>query len=82
MALYLLVLDVFGVSGYAIAGLYSAHRLTLIAFMIVPMLAGLALGVVLLNRMSDRVFRYVVVAIILSSSMLLLVREIMDLVGN
>ena len=82
MALYLLVLDVFGVSGYAIAGLYSVHRLTLIAFMIVPMLAGLALGAVLLNRMSERVFRYVVVAIILSSSMLLLVREIMVLVGN
>lgn len=81
MALYLLVLDVFGVSGYAIAGLYSADRLTLIAFMVVPMLAGLALGAVLLNRMSERVFRYAVVAIILTSSTLLLVREVGGLIG-
>ncbi|MCY3567347.1 MAG: sulfite exporter TauE/SafE family protein [Chloroflexi bacterium] len=82
MALYLLVLDVFGVAGYAIAGLYSVERLTLISFMILPMLAGLALGTVLLDRMSERVFRYVVVAIILSSSLLLLVRELTDLVGS
>lgn len=79
MALYLLVLDVFGVAGYAIADLYSVQRLILIGIMVLPMLAGLALGATLLNRMSERVFRYVVIAIIVSSSVLLLVGEVIDL---
>ena len=79
MALYLLVLDVFGVAGYAIADLYSVQRLILIGLMVLPMLAGLALGAKLLNRMSERVFRYAVVTIIVSSSVLLLVGEIIDL---
>ena len=81
MALYLLVLDVFGVTGYAIADLYSVQRLILIALMVMPMLAGLALGATLLNRMSERVFRYVVVTIIVSSSLLLLVGELTGFAG-
>ena len=79
MAFYLLVLDVFAVAGYAVAGLYTAERLTLIALMAIPMLAGLGLGAMLLNVMSERVFRYVVVTIIISSSMLVLVREVVSL---
>ena len=79
MAFYLLVLDVFGIAGYAVAGLYTAERLTLIALMAIPMLAGLGLGAMLLKLMSERVFRYVVVTIIISSSMLVLVREVISL---
>ena len=79
MAFYLFVLDVFGVSGYAVAGLYTVERLTLIALMIVPMLAGLALGAVLLRRMSERGFRRVIVAIIISSSISVLVGELTGL---
>ena len=79
MAFYLFVLDVFGVTGYAVAGLYTVERLTLIALMIVPMLAGLALGAVLLRRMSERVFRRVIVAIIISSSISVLVGELTGL---
>ncbi len=79
MAFYLFVLDVFGVTGYALAGLYTVERLTLIALMIVPMLAGLALGAVLLRRMSERVFRRVIVAIIISSSISVLVGELTGL---
>ena len=79
MAFYLMVLDVFAVAGYAVAGLYTAERLTLIALMAIPMLAGLGLGAMLLNVMSERVFRYVVVTIIISSSMLVLVREVVSL---
>ena len=76
MAFYLLALDVFGITGYAAAGLYTTERVALIALMVIPMLAGLGLGAVLLNLMSERVFRYVVVTIIVSSSMLVLVREL------
>ena len=76
MAFYLFVLDVFSISGYAVAGLYTAERLNLIALMVIPMVLGLGLGVVVLRVMSERVFRYAVVTIIISSSALVLAREV------
>ena len=79
MAFYLFALDVFGISGYAVAGLYTADRLNLIAFMVIPMLLGLGLGAVVLRVMSERVFRYAVVTIIISSSALVLIREVVSI---
>ena len=79
MAFYLFALDVFGISGYAVAGLYTADRLNLIALMVIPMLLGLGLGKVVLRVMSERVFRYAVVTIIISSSALVLIREVVSI---
>lgn len=79
MAFYLFALDVFGISGYAVAGLYTAERLNLIALMVIPMLLGLGLGTVVLRVMSERVFRYAVVTIIISSSALVLIREVVSI---
>ena len=76
MAFYLFALDVFGISGYAVAGLYTEERLFLIALMVIPMLLGLGLGAVILRVMSERVFRFAVVTIIILSSLLVLVREV------
>ena len=75
MAFFLLVLDVFSVAGYAVAGLYTEERLILIALMVVPMLAGLGLGALILKLMSERVFRYAVLTIIVVSSVIILARE-------
>lgn len=79
MAFYLFALDVFGISGYAVAGFYTAERLNLIALMMIPMLLGLGLGAVVLRVMSERVFRYAVVTIIISSSALVLIREVVSI---
>ena len=79
MAFYLLALDVFGIAGYAVAGLYTAERLNLIALMVIPMLLGLGLGSVILKMMSERVFRYAVVMLIVLSSLSVLVREVASL---
>ena len=79
MAFYLFALDVFGISGYAVAGLYTEERLLLIAFMVIPMLLGLGLGAVILRVMSERVFRFAVVTIIILSSLLVLVREVVSI---
>ena len=79
MAFYLFALDVFGISGYAVAGLYTAERFNLIALMVIPMLLGLGLGAVVLRVMSERVFRYAVVTIIISSSALVLIREVVSI---
>ena len=79
MAFYLFVLDVFGIAGYAVAGFYTSERLGLIALMVVPMLLGLGLGAVILRVMSERIFRYAVVTIIMVSSLSVLVREVASL---
>ena len=79
MAFYLFALDVFGISGYAVAGLYTEERLLLIAIMVIPMLLGLGLGAVILRVMSERIFRYTVVTIIIVSSLSVLVREVVSI---
>lgn len=76
MAFYLFALDVFGIAGYAVAGFYTAERLNLIGVMMIPMIAGLGLGTLILRLMSERVFRYAVVTLIVSSSLMVLVREV------
>ena len=76
MAFFLLTLDVFSIAGYAVAGFYTTERMTLIALMVIPMLAGLGLGALILKLMSERIFRYAVVMIIILSSMMVLVREV------
>lgn len=79
MAFFLLTLDVFGIAGYAVAGFYTAERMILIALMAIPMLAGLGLGALILRLMSERIFRYAVVTLIVSSSVLVLVKEMISL---
>ena len=79
MAFFLFALDVFGIAGYAVAGFYTEERLFLIALMVVPMLLGLGLGVLILRLMSERVFRFTVVTIIILSSLLALVREVVNI---
>ena len=78
MAFYLFALDVFGISGYAVAGLYTEERLVLIGLMVLPMLLGLGLGAVILRVMSERVFRFAVVTIIILSSVTVLGRELVS----
>ena len=45
----------------------------------IPMLAGLGVGALILKLMSERVFRYAVLTIIISSSIIVLVREVASL---
>lgn len=80
MAFFLLVVSVVGLGFYASAGLYNAERLTLIAIVIIPAFIGFALGGLLIKRMNERIFRYVVLGIIALSSMAVLVPEVARLV--
>ena len=68
------MLDVFSVAGYAVAGLYTSEKLILIALMVIPIPAELGLGALILKLMSERVFRYAVLTIIISSGIFVLIR--------
>ena len=77
MALFLLVIAGIGVIAYASTGLYNAERLSLVAIVLIPSFVGFALGGLLIQRMSERIFRYVVLGIIGLSSMAVLVPEVL-----
>lgn len=79
MALYLLVIAGIGVIGYAITDLYSVERLSLVAIVLVPAFLGFGLGAMLISRMNEKIFRYVVLGIIGLSSLAVLVPEVLRL---
>ena len=80
MAFFLLVIAAIGVGGYAFAGLYTAERLTLLGIVLIPAFMGFGIGALLIKRMNERIFRYVVLVIIAMSSMAVLLPEVARLV--
>ena len=79
MAFYLLVIDVVSVVGYGVAGLYTLERLALILVAVVPVLVGLRLGITLVGRMNEAVFRRAVIAVTIATSVMVVAREGLDL---
>ena len=77
MALYLLVIAGIGVVAYATTGLYSVERLTLVGIVLIPAFVGFGAGALLIQRMNEQIFRYVVLGIIGLSSMAVLVPEVL-----
>lgn len=80
MALFLLTISIFAAVGYGIAGLYTPERLILIVIVFVPSLIGFGLGTLLIGRMNERIFRYVVLGIIVMSSVAVLWPQVARLV--
>ena len=77
MALFLLVIAGIGVVAYAFTGLFSAERLSLVAIVLIPSFIGFGLGALLIQRMNEQIFRYVVLGIIGLSSMAVLIPEVL-----
>ena len=76
MAFFLMVLMVFALSQMAIAGLFTPMRLTLIGVTAIPAVAGAVAGTLLASRLNDRLFQYMVIGIIIVSSVAVIGREI------
>ncbi len=79
MAFFLVTLMLSAVIGFAVAGLYTSQRLTLIGIVIVPSIAGLALGAMLVGRINECMFQYIVIGVIIVSSVVVLSQEIVGL---
>ena len=80
MAFFLLVLMTASVIQWAIAGFYTHERLTLLGIAVIPSIAGLALGAMLVRRLNESVFQYLVIGIIIASSVLVIGQELLKLV--
>ena len=75
MAFFLLALMSFSIVLFAYHGLYTSERLTLIGVVIIPTVAGIALGAVLMRHLNERIFNYSIIGIIIVSSVVILVKE-------
>ena len=79
MAFFLVSLMLFAVIGFAVAGLYTPQRLTLIGIVIIPSIIGLAIGAMLVGRINERMFQYIIIGVIIVSSIVVLAQEIIGL---
>ena len=76
MALFYLGLSLSAMLAYWVAGLYTLERLTLIAVVAVPGLLGVLVGSRLTRNLSEHLFRQLVITFISTTSVIVLVREI------
>ena len=75
MAFFLLALMSFSIILFALNGLYTPLRLTLIGVIIIPSVVGIAIGSFLMRRLNERVFNMTIIGIIIVSSVLVLAKE-------
>ena len=76
LSLYFLFVELVGIAGYGVEGLYTQERLIMTAIVLGPVLAGFALGSRLADRMDERVFRRAAIAVIVATSLSVLGREL------
>ncbi len=79
LSLYFIVVESFGVVGYGAAGLLTSERLMLIGAGTLPVALGFGAAVLIVRRMNEQVFRRSVIAAIIITSLVVLVREAFSL---
>ena len=76
LSFYFLVVEFSGAVGYGVAGLFTPERITLILIVVVPVLLGFGLATVLVQHMNERRFQNSVVVVIITTSLMVLGREL------
>ena len=79
LSFYFLLVELSGVIGYGVIGLFTPERIVLVLIVTVPVLLGFGVATVLVRMMNERVFRNAVVAVILTTSAMVLGREVIRL---
>ena len=76
LSFYFLAIGITGLAGYAVAGLYTTERISLVLAVLVPVVLGYAMASRLLRGMDETVFRRAVVVVIITTSVAVLGREL------
>ena len=79
LSLYFLVVEGAGVIGYGAAGMFTQERALLIGVAALPVALGFGVATLILRRINEAMFRRLVIAAIMVTSMMVLVREIINL---
>ena len=78
LAFYFLGMSIITLLGYGIAGFYTSERISLLLFVTVPALGGFWVGSMLLQQMNEVIFKRGVLVVIILSSIMVLLREILS----
>lgn len=79
LSLYFLVVEGFGVIGYGVAGLLTQERMLLIAVAALPVVLGFGVALLILRHINEVMFRRLVMAAIVGTSVTVLAREVIGL---
>ena len=79
LSLYFLVIEGAGVVGYGVAGLLTEQRILLIGVSALPVALGFGVALLILRRINETMFRRLVMATIIITSMIALVKELASL---
>ena len=75
LALYFLAVEGVAVAGYGFTGLYTVERIQLTLAVMVPVILGFGLATIIGRRINERVFRKLVIATVIATSLVVLARE-------
>ena len=78
---YYLVVSAVAVIVYALAGLFTADRIILILMISPAIIVGFCLASIIVRRLNEQLFRRVVLALVMVTSLTVLGRELFDLQG-
>jgi uncharacterized membrane protein YfcA len=79
LAVYFVTVEASGVVGYGVTGLLTKERMLLILICVIPVILGFWLATFLVKRMNEEMFRRAVVVVIVTTSLMVLVREVVNL---
>lgn len=79
LALFNLPMVIVGVTGYGVAGLFTAERMVLALIVAVPALMGFRVATWLVSRMNELMFRRATIAVIVVTSTMVLTRELFSI---
>jgi len=81
LAMYFFLVNLAAVVGYGVAGLYTSDTALVVLVATVPALVGFRVGLALVGRMDERLFRRVTLSVIVVTSLMVLGRELLGLHG-
>ena len=79
LSLYFLAVEGAGVIGYGAAGMFTQERALLIGVAALPIAMGFGAAALILRRINETMFRRLVIAAIVVTSMMVLAREVMSI---
>jgi uncharacterized membrane protein YfcA len=79
LSLYFIVVEGAGVVGYGVGGLLTEERLLLVATAVIPVALGFGVATLIVRRVNETAFRRLVIASIIITSMMALVREVVSI---
>ncbi len=82
MAYYFILIQAAGVGGFIVAGLFTLERAIVVLLSLPCVMVGFWISTLLVKRIDERTFRRVAVGVIVATSLVVLGREVVQMLGG